>query len=97
MERGQYQTMDQYGRLALSFRKSAGDNALELLRCYKSTAGRAFHRALQALEDIQKERHSNPLPPAENKLPFNPESPLRPSQKQPIRTPLSALHMKRGW
>jgi hypothetical protein len=53
---GNYETMDQYGRLALAFKKSAGDNALELLRRYKSTAERAYHRALQAIEEIQKGR-----------------------------------------
>jgi hypothetical protein len=56
-------TMDQYGRLALAFKKSAGDNALELLRRYKSTAERAYHRALQALEEIQKNR--KPQPPTD--------------------------------
>ena len=55
---GTYQAMDQYGRLALAFKKSAGDNALELLRRYKATAERAYHRAFQALEQIQKDRKS---------------------------------------
>ena len=53
-----YQAMDQFGRLALAFKKSAGDNALELLRRYKATAERAYHRAFQALEQLQKERKS---------------------------------------
>ena len=51
--------MDEWGRLALAFKKSAGDNALELLRRYKSTAERAYHRALQAIEDIHRNR---PIP-----------------------------------
>src|SRR5579863_1597381 len=53
---GTFETMDEYGRLALAFKKSAGDNALELLRRYKSTAERAYHRALQALEEIRRDR-----------------------------------------
>jgi hypothetical protein len=54
--KGEFEHMDQYGRLALAFKKSAGDNALELLRRYKTTAERAYHRALQAIEEIQKNR-----------------------------------------
>jgi hypothetical protein len=49
-----YEGMDEYGLLALAFKKSAGDNALELLRRYKSTAERAYHRALhQALQQLK--------------------------------------------
>ena len=59
----EYAFMDEYGRLALAFKKSAGDNALELLRRYKSTAERAYHRALQAIEDVQRNRK---LPPPED-------------------------------
>lgn len=55
---GIFADMDEYGRLALAFQKSAGDNAFELVRRYKSTAERAYHRALQVLEKIQKERKS---------------------------------------
>ena len=62
-----YKTMDEYGRLALAFKKSAGDNALELLRRYKSTAERAYHRALQAIEQIQKDRTPPKTAHEENK------------------------------
>ena len=63
---GEFETMDQYGLLALAFKKSAGDNALEVLRRYKSTAERAYHRAFQALEQIQKDRKPNqPTPTRE--------------------------------
>jgi hypothetical protein len=53
-----YENMDEYGRIALAFKKANGDNALELLRRYRSTSERAYHRALQALEQIQKDRPS---------------------------------------
>ena len=59
---GVFETMDEFGRLALAFKKSAGDNALELLRRYKSTTERAYHRALQALEQMQRDRQSQPKP-----------------------------------
>jgi hypothetical protein len=52
-EEAKYEGMDEYGLLALAFKKSAGDNALELLRRYKSTAERSYHRALQALEQLK--------------------------------------------
>ena len=58
--KGVFADMDEYGRLALAFQKSAGDNALELLRRYKSTSERSYHRALQALEQIQKNRQPKP-------------------------------------
>ena len=61
---GQFEEMDQYGILALAFKKSAGDNYLELLRRYKNTAERAYHRALQALEQILKDRKSQQPVPA---------------------------------
>jgi len=48
--------IDQYGLLAMAFKRSAGDNAIELLRRYKTTSERAYHRALQAIEKIQKDR-----------------------------------------
>ena len=51
-----FKTIDEWGRLALAFKKSAGDNALELLRRYKSSAERAYHRSFQALEQIKKDR-----------------------------------------
>ena len=63
-----YKTMDEYGRLALAFKKSTGDKALELIRRYKSTADRAYHRALQALEQIQKDR----TPPSAALAPVEP-------------------------
>ena len=58
-----YENMDEPGRLALAFKKTAGDNALETLRRYKSFTERAFHRAFQAVEQIRKERTAPP--PAE--------------------------------
>ena len=54
--RRDFTIIDEYGRLALAFKKSAGDNYLELLRRYKTTAERAYHRAFEALEKIQKDR-----------------------------------------
>ena len=65
---GRFEAMDQYGRLALAFKKSAGDNALELLRRYKTTSERAYHRALQALESMRKDRPSEPLANAAENL-----------------------------
>ena len=58
MIEGTYQRMDEFGRLALAFKKSSGDRALDLLRRYKSTAERAFHKTFQALETIRKERQT---------------------------------------
>ena len=52
--RRDYTDMDEWGRLALAFKKSSGDNALELLRRYKATAERAYHRAWKALEEIKR-------------------------------------------
>ncbi len=40
-----YEDMDEYGRIALAFKKANGDNSLELLRRYRSTSERAYHRA----------------------------------------------------
>jgi hypothetical protein len=65
-----YEGVDEYGRIALAFKRSAGDNAFELIRRYKATTERAYHRALQALEKIRKDRKStvqtqapHPAPP----------------------------------
>ena len=61
--------LDQWGRLALAFRKSAGDNAFETLRRYKASVERAYHRAFQALEEIERTRQSSqpaPDPPEIN-------------------------------
>ena len=49
-----FEQMDEYGRLALSFKKANGENGLELLRRYKATAERAYHRAWKALEEIKR-------------------------------------------
>ena len=54
--KGKFKNIDEYGRLAFAFKKSAGNNALELLRRYKATAERTYHKTLQALEHIQKNR-----------------------------------------
>jgi len=62
---GKFEDMDQYGILALAFKKFAGDNAFELPRRYRTTAERAYHRAFQALEQIQKDRKSQPPAPPE--------------------------------
>jgi len=48
--------IDQYGLLAMAFKRSAGDNAFELLRRYKTMSERTYHRALQAIDQIQKDR-----------------------------------------
>jgi hypothetical protein len=92
---GEFETMDQYGLLALAFKKSAGDNALEVLRRYKSTAERAYHRAFQALEQIQKDRQSTPTPPDPAEfLPAvqtqAPGPPLTTQPNQPAPQPLAA-------
>jgi len=55
--------IDQYGLLAMAFKRSAGDNAFELLRRYKTTSEHSYHRALQALEQIQKSRPAKPPEP----------------------------------
>ena len=82
--------IDQYGLLALAFKKSAGDNAFELLRRYKSTSERAFHRALEALEQIQKNHQgkstvqtqedqstvADPIEPQQKKSQPEPRKPL---------------------
>ena len=59
-----YKTMEKYA-LAFAFKKSAGNNALELLRRYKSTAERAYHRSFEALEQLKRDRAGNPPPPPE--------------------------------
>ena len=58
MIEGTFQRMNEFGRLALAFKKSSGDRAFDLLRRYKSTAERAFHKTFQALEKIRKERQT---------------------------------------
>ena len=65
-----YENVDEYGRIALAFKNSAGNNALEVLRRYKSTAERAYHRALQTIEKLHRNRPQNnptdqPEPPPE--------------------------------
>jgi hypothetical protein len=80
-------TMDQYGRLALAFKKSAGDNALELLRRYKSTAERAYHRALQALEEIHKSR--KPQQPETFSAVQTPDSAPEPISQPPNPEPIA--------
>ena len=96
---GHYEGLDQYGLLALAFKKSAGDNALELLRRYKSTAERAYHRAFQALEQIQKDRQPKQTAPAPSEIlpavqtqqvadpieipPIDPPPPLTNEHRQP--------------
>ena len=74
--------MDEWGRLALAFRKSAGENAFELLRRYKSTAERAYHRALKAIEQLTKDRPKPGLQPQEI------ETTIR-TQAEPKETPKS--------
>jgi len=74
-----YDQIDEYGRLALAFKKSAGENTFELLRRYKSTTERAYHRSLEALEKIRKERQPPPScqsPETQNNLsPDQPDEP----------------------
>ena len=48
--------LDEAGRLALAFKRSAGDNVFELLRRYKATAERAYHKALKSLEELIRNR-----------------------------------------
>ena len=55
---GKYEEMDQYGRLALAFKKSAGDHAPELVLRYKTRAERSYHRGLQAIKTLQQNRPS---------------------------------------
>ena len=56
-----FEKIDQYGRLALAFKKSAGDNAFELIRRYKTSAERSYHRALKALEELLGQRTPVPV------------------------------------
>ena len=51
-----YAQMDDCGRLALAFRNAHKENTIELLRRYKSIAERAYHCALQAIEQLRKDR-----------------------------------------
>ena len=44
--------MDQYGRPALAFKTSAGDQDPELVLRYKTRAERSYHRSLQAIKQI---------------------------------------------
>ena len=84
---GQYERMDQYGRLALAFKKSAGDNALELLRRYKATAERAYHRALQALETLRKDASRKQAPAAAAAAPKEEENePAKEKDLSAVRT-----------
>jgi hypothetical protein len=55
-ERNQEDYVDEAGRLALAFKKSAGDRALELVIRYKTTAERSFHRAIKTLDQALKTR-----------------------------------------
>jgi hypothetical protein len=55
-ERNQEDYVDEAGRLALAFKKSAGDRALELVIRYKTTAERSFHRAIKTLDQALKSR-----------------------------------------
>ncbi|HEY3743774.1 MAG TPA: hypothetical protein VGL53_28210 [Bryobacteraceae bacterium] len=95
--KGEFEHMDQYGRLALAFKKSAGDNALELLRRYKVSSERAYHRALQAIEEIQKARKpSQPIDEPSDQPPGQPAaagdtdaaapSPTPPKELSTVRT-----------
>ena len=58
----QFDHMDDYGRLALAFKNTHKEHSIELLRRYKATAERAFHRALQAIEQICKNRDTGGPP-----------------------------------
>jgi hypothetical protein len=90
---GGYEHMDQYGRLALAFKKSAGDNALELLRRYKTTSERAYHRALQAIEDIQKNRKpANPPAAITEEKEEKKESTVRTQEKPKPLNPQDDQH-----
>ena len=80
-----YELMNNYGRLALAFKRSAGENALQLLSRYKSTAERAYHRALQAIETIRKDRQTQQSVPAP--APEKPISTVEPEKTPPDRTP----------
>ena len=80
-----FDRMDNYGRLALAFKKSAGDNVLDLLRRYKTTAERAYHRALQAIETIKKERPAQqPVPAPASEKPISADEP---EKTRPDKTP----------
>jgi hypothetical protein len=95
--RQNYENMDEYGRIALAFKRANGDNALELLRRYRSTSERAYHRALQALEQIQKDRRSTTQPPAaeeENSRVRTQPTP-QPSQRIEAAAPDRKLHLMR--
>ena len=54
----EYAHFDEVGRLALAFKNSHKENALELMRRYKTSTERAYHRALQAIEQIRKDREN---------------------------------------
>jgi hypothetical protein len=89
-----FENMDEYGRIALAFKKANGDNALELLRRYKTTSERAYHRALQALEDMRKNRASQPpaATPEDSAAVQTREEPEPPQTKPPLQ-PQPALHL----
>ncbi len=82
---------DESRRLALAFKKSSGDRALEVLHRYKTTAERAYHRALAALEKMRKERPAEPpcqsqqapetKPDPQPEQPTNNVVPIRPHHK----------------
>jgi len=92
-----YDNVDEYGRLALAFKKSAGENVFELLRRYKSTTERAYHRSLEALEKIRKERPTPPPAEASENLsadqpePTDPPAPVTP-QAEPASVIEIATH-----
>ena len=92
---GQFKTMDQYGRLALAFKKSAGENVHELLRRYKTSAERAYHRALQAIENMQAARQSAAPQPEGVKITDPPKPPeqtlTQPSTQLSSRTVLQLV------
>jgi uncharacterized protein YecA (UPF0149 family) len=86
-----FDAMDEWGRLALAFKKSSGDRALEVLRRYKTTAERAYHRSLAVLEKMRKERPAEPpcqprqapetKPDPQPEQPTNNVVPIRPHHK----------------
>ncbi len=62
--------VDEAGRLARAFRRSAGNRALDLVIRYKATAERSFHRAIKILDQALKTRKTDePKPKSPNRTP----------------------------
>ena len=78
----QFNDMDECGRLAIAFKQDHKEHALELLRRYKSTAERAYHRALQAIEQISKDRNDNTSAPNQSQPRTEPQEVLSAEQTQ---------------